>query len=293
MKLQRITIIGIGNIGGSLALALRANEQATIEVVGYVRRKEAVEEALRLATVDRVTTNLVEAVQDSDLVVLATPVAAMQQTLSAINPHLADNAVVTDVGSTKVDVMEWGASSIGPGASFVGGHPMAGSAAAGIDGANAKLFRDTVFCIVRENGTPDKAVATLGQLVSWIGAKPVYMSAAEHDHYVAAVSHLPMLLSSALVSYAAGGEDWGSMSQLAAMGFREMTRMAAGSAEVRRSICSTNKNAIVNSLEGFIAMLEDYRECILADDHKILDKFEDARLSRKDWIARRYPGGAR
>lgn len=289
MTIKRVAVIGLGNIGGSIALAVRGNAATEVEVVGYARNENTASEALRLGAVDRVSSNLGEVLAGADLVVLATPVAAMEQIMQDINPLLAKGAVVTDVGSTKVDVNAWGCQYIGPDAVFVGGHPMAGSAAAGIAGANGDMFVDTVFCVVQESDTPARATAALEQLVAWLGARPLAMTAQQHDQYVADVSHLPMLLASMLVSCATRNENWDAMSQLAALGFREMTRMAAGSAEVRRSICSTNKQAIADSIDRFIDTLQDYRQHILQDDEQLLSQFQDARAARRQWMETRYP----
>jgi prephenate dehydrogenase len=289
MTIKRIAVIGLGNIGGSIARAVCDNEAADVEVVGYARNADTTREAIRIGAVDRASSNLAEVLAGADLVVLATPVAAMEQVMQQINPLLASGAVVTDVGSTKVDVNAWGRRYIGPDAIFIGSHPMAGSAAAGIAGANGEMFKDTVFCVVQEPDTPAHATAALEQLLAWIGARPVMMTAQQHDQYVADVSHLPMLLASMLVSSTTSNENWEVMSQLAALGFREMTRMAAGSAEVRRSICSTNKQAIAGSIDRFIETLQDYREHILQDDEQLLPLFADARAARRQWIEKRYP----
>ena len=166
---------------------------------------------------------------------------------------------------------------------------MAGSAAAGIAGANGELFKDTVFCVVPGRDTPAAACAAVEQLVEWMGARPIRMTAQQHDHCVASVSHLPMLLASMLVTSATGHPDWDVMSQLAALGFREMTRMAAGSAEVRRSICTTNKQAIADSIDSFVDTLQDYRKHILLGDEQLLELFEGARQDRRSWMEKRYP----
>jgi len=289
MTIKRITIIGLGNIGSSVALAVSDNDAADVEVTGYARNAETGMEALRLGVVQRCFDNLAEAVSGADLVVLATPVTAMEDLMRQINPYLAPGAVVTDVGSTKVEVNNWGKNTIGPEATFIGGHPMAGSAAAGIAAANGDMFKGTVFCVVPGRDTPAESCAVVEQLVEWIGARPIRMTAQQHDHYVASVSHLPMLLASMLVTSAAGHEDWDVMSQLAALGFREMTRMAAGSAEVRRSICTTNKQAIADSIDSFIGTLQDYRKHILLGDEELLELFECARQDRRSWMQTRYP----
>jgi len=285
---KRISIIGLGMIGGSLAMALKRCAACDMEIVGYARRVETAQEALRLGAVDRVVDTLRDAVEGAAIVVLTTPVVAMQELFKEIRKHLAPGTIVTDVGSTKVDVQRWAKLHLGPNVTFIGGHPMAGSAAAGIGGAKPDLFDDTVFCVVVEEATPEPARAALKQLVEWIGARPLVMTAEQHDQYVAGVSHLPVVLASALVTAAATHEQWPSMSQLAAQGFREMTRMAAGSAEVRRSLCSTNQQAIADWIDRYIQILHDYRTHILQDDSGLLDLFENARLARRHWVETRY-----
>jgi len=288
MAEKRISIIGLGLIGGSLAMALKRCVACDMEIVGYARRAETGQEALRLGAVDRVVDNLHDAVEGAAIVVLTTPVVAMQKLFKEIRGHLAPGAIVTDVGSTKVDVQRWAKLHLGPNVTFIGGHPMAGSAAAGMGGAKPDLFDDTVFCVVVEEATPQPARAALERLVEWIGARPLVMTAEQHDQYVAGVSHLPVVLASALVTAAATHEQWPSMSQLAAQGFREMTRMAAGSAEVRRSLCSTNQQAIAEWIDRYIEVLRDYRTHILHDDSALLDLFEQARLARRQWVETRY-----
>ena len=287
MAIERMTVIGLGNMGGSVALAVHRNPAADVEVVGYVRNEEAGREALRLDVVDRLSFDLADAVHDADLVVLAPPVSAMESVMRHINPYLAKGAVVTDVGSTKVEVNAWGRQLIGHPAVFIGGHPMAGSAGSGLAGANGEVFRNTVFCVVGEADTPKAASEALLQLVQWIGATPLLMTAQQHDDYVAHVSHLPMLLASALVTSVSTHEDWDVMSRLAALGFREMTRSAAGSSEVRHSICRTNKAAIVASIDRFVGTLQQYRQHIVQDDEQLLRLFQDARAARRDWVNRR------
>jgi prephenate dehydrogenase len=289
MALRNITIIGLGNIGGSLALALKNNGRAELEITGFSRSSEKAKEALQRNIVNKVANNLTDAVVEADMVIVSTPVSAMEGIFQQIGNHLKPGAVVADVGSTKIEVCKWGNRYINPGASFIGGHPMAGSAAVGIGGANGELFLDSVFCIVTDEDTPDYARQALEQLVDWIGARPLQMTALQHDHYVASVSHLPMLLASALVSTAVEHAEWETMSELAAQGFREMTRMAAGSAEVRRSICRTNKQPIIKSIDRLINTLSTYKELIINDDEDLLALFDDAGSARKKWIAKRYP----
>jgi prephenate dehydrogenase len=288
VSIREISIIGLGVIGGSLGLALRRSERCECEVVGFARSADTRAEALRLGAVDRVCESLVDSVSSADMVVLATPVRTMEEIFRQISDRLKPGAIVTDVGSTKADVARWARRYLRDKNLFVGGHPMAGSAATGISGARADLFEATVFCVVRDEETPVEASQALEQLVGWIGATPLVMTAAQHDQYVAGVSHLPVIVASALVTAAATHDEWDRMSQLAAQGFREMTRMAAGSSEVRHSLCSTNQKAITEWIERFIAVLKDYREHILRDDEALLDLFRDARQARRNWIQNRY-----
>ena len=287
MTIKQISVIGLGVIGGSLAKALTENSECEAELVGFARSEKTRQLALELGVVNRVADNLVDAVCSADVIVLAIPVTSMEALLIEIADKLKPGAIVTDVGSTKVDVDRWARQYLPSSVTFIGGHPMAGSAAAGIEGVNSELFKGTLFCVIEEAGTTKAAKEMLEQLITWLGATPITMTAQQHDQHVAGVSHLPVVLSSALVTALAGHEQWQDMSKLAAQGFREMSRIAAGSSEVRQALCRTNQQEIATWINRYIDVLSCYRDYILEDDDRLLTLFESARLARREWTAER------
>ena len=196
--MERMTIIGLGLIGGSLGLALKATKLPNVEIVGYDTDTIAAVDARRLGAVDKTEHTLQRATADAGMVILATPIVAMRQVMEEIARGLRENCIVTDTASTKSLVMEWAGELLPPHVSFVGGHPMAGKETAGIANADAKLFAGKAYCIVPSPDATESAVKLVAGLVHLIGAQPLFIDAHEHDRYVAAVSHLPLVLSSAL-----------------------------------------------------------------------------------------------
>src|SRR3954471_22854598 len=218
MPVQRVAIVGLGLIGASLGLALRRLSPAP-RVVGYDRSRAVCTSAARRHAVDTVALlGPEEAVEGADLVILATPVRAVAPLLAAIAPHLAPGAVVTDTGSTKEQVV-LSAAEVAPQVAFIGGHPMAGRLTQGTDDADANLFQGTVYCLTPTADTPELAIRRMSEVVEAVGAQPHFLDAAEHDGLVAAISHLPYLLASTLMTCASTDAGWREMATLAAGGF--------------------------------------------------------------------------
>jgi len=202
--MERIAIIGLGLIGGSLSLALKAAKLKDIEIVGYDKDPLAASEARRLRVVDKTESVLQKAVGDARLVVIATPIVAVRGVMEELAGELRENCVVTDTASTKAIVMEWASELLPATVSFVGGHPMAGKETAGVRNAEAKLFAGKPYCIIPAPDASEGAVRVVTGIVHLIGARPFFIGADEHDRYVAAVSHLPLVVSTALFTLVRG-----------------------------------------------------------------------------------------
>jgi prephenate dehydrogenase len=284
-KVVRISIIGLGLIGGSLGLALRSALQDCI-VTGWDRTHESGVQAQARGAVDEVAPSLAEAVRPAELVVIATPVMAVRPILEMIAPHLKEGAIITDVASTKTHVLEWAQAVLPSTVSFVGGHPMAGSERHGIEHARADLFRDAVYCLTPLAGAATDALETLESLVVAIGARPQRIDAMTHDAYVAAVSHLPFVVSAALVHQAANAPAWPEMQQLAATGFRDLTRLASGDPSMHMDICLTNSAAIAAQLHELARFLDEFAEH-LQDTEFLARFFELSREQREQWLHNR------
>jgi prephenate dehydrogenase len=291
--MQRVLIVGLGLIGGSIGLALRrwAEERKVdgrkpLEVVGFDPNLDQQRAAERLGAVDRGAWDLAKAAREADVVVLATPVAAMREVMQDLAPLLPPGAVVTDTASTKAQVLAWANEILPRTVSFVGGHPMAGKTQS-IEGADADLFAGATWCIAPSVTAAEDAVRTVLGLVAAAGAEPFFIDPEEHDAYVAGVSHLPFVLSAALMNAVARDASWRDMKALTAGGFRDTTRLAAGSPAMHRDILLTNRDAVTRWIDAVIATLEEMRHNLRLDDDAaaaaIDAYFTDAREARALW----------
>ncbi len=282
--MKRIAIIGLGLIGGSLALALKKAGAKGTEIVGFSRSAETIARARECGAIDRTATNLASAVSGADMVVIATPVMAIKEVLVSISEHLSPNCVVTDAGSTKAQVMQWAGEYLPSGVSFIGGHPMAGKETFGIDEADADLFKGCVWCLTPSTCATPLAVRKLKKLVESIGARPFFIDAETHDNLVAGVSHLPMLLSAAFVTTTTKSRLWPEMTKLTAGGYRDFSRLASGNPEMNRDICLTNQERIVEWLDRYIEALKSYRHMVTEDGEGLAEILAQAREAREKWL---------
>jgi prephenate dehydrogenase len=279
-----LTIIGLGLIGGSIGLALRREKKPGWEIVGYSRHQETVANALISGAIERGETSLKGAVKQADFVIIATPVLTMKEIFSEIAPHLSSACIVTDTASTKVQVMKWAKEILPPTVDFIGGHPMAGKETYGIQVAEAELFRGCTYCLTSSEKASTKSIDTVIGMVKKLGAIPFFIDAQEHDSLVAGISHLPMLLSAALVSLTTKNSSWSKMSKLAASGYHDLTRLASGNPEVNAHICLSNKEAIANWIDKFSQELERYRQLVAGGDKRLEQTFTDASKARQEWL---------
>ena len=280
--MRRIAIIGLGLIGGSMGLALK--KVADLELVGFARRPEVASKALSIGAVDRAEGNLLSAVEEASLVIIATPVVAIKEILAQIGERLSQGCIVTDTASTKAQVMGWAEEFLPSSVSFIGGHPMAGKEASGIEAADADLFAGCTYCLVPGRRATTEAINVVEGLVGQIGAKPIFLDASEHDSLVAAISHLPLLLSAALVSATTRSPSWPKMAKLAATGFRDLTRLASGNPEMSRDICLTNREPILHWIDEYIKELEEFRRLVGEGDQEMEQAFIRARQGRERWL---------
>jgi prephenate dehydrogenase len=285
MPFQRVAIVGLGLIGASLGLALHRLTPAPY-VVGTDRNRDVRIRAARRHAVDRERGSLEETVEGADLVVLATPVRTVAPLLGEMAPYLAPDAVVTDTGSTKEQVV-LAAAEVAPQVAFVGGHPMAGKLTHGTDDADAALFDGTVYCLTPTADTPGIAINRVTEFVEAVGARPHFLDAAEHDGLVAAISHLPYLLSTTLMTAASTDAGWREMTALAAGGFATLTRLAEGEPEMYADICLTNREAIARQLDRYMDALADLRAAIAGGDEDLRARFAAARDAHQAWLVER------
>lgn len=282
---KKITIFGVGLIGGSFALALK-KAGAVQSVVGVGRTLVSLERAKELGIIDVVSTSVVDALRDTDLVLLAAPVAQTEPILKAIEPHLQSGTVVTDAGSTKSDVVAAARRALGSKiAQFVPGHPIAGRELNGPDAAIDDLYvgKKVVLTPLPENVPAD--VERVASAWQQCGAVIHRLSAENHDRVFAAVSHLPHLLAYALVDDIARKQHADLLFQYAASGFRDFTRIAGSSPEMWRDITLANREALLNELDAYVAQLTQLRNLLAASDGKAIESiYANAQQARHGWI---------
>ena len=249
---MKITIIGCGLIGGSLALALkRRRPEHFVVCLDLPDHVPAIIDA-GVADAAGSTEDFHVYIPDSDIVVIATPVQFAADTLAAIKPFLKENAIVTDAGSTKSKIMSAAREIITSGAHFIGGHPMAGAERSGVEAADPLLFSDHVYLLCPYQDTPSDAFLTLINLVESLGAIPVTIDPEEHDRILAMVSHLPHFIAVALMRAAVCGDvEHGMLEKMAGRGFLDMTRLAASNYVMWKGIMETNAEAIGEAIDKF------------------------------------------
>ena len=283
---NRIAIIGLGLIGGSIGLALH-QAKAAREIVGYDMGEGSSQRAYSVGAIDQPCDSLTEAVQGADLIVLATPVGAMQRLLKDIGSCVLPGAVVTDVASTKAQVVAWAEEFLPTSVPFIGGHPMTGKEVSGVEVADAQLFQNCIYCLTPTQSTQLAALHKVAAFAELLNARIRYLEPEEHDKQVAGVSHLPFIASVALMSTVAQDATWSEAALLAAGGFRDMSRLAGGSPEMYRDICLTNDKAIIARLDVYIDTLQKLRDSIHLQDNHIGDTFAEAQHQRLQWLATR------
>ncbi len=279
--MKRITIIGLGLIGGSLGLALR---DPTLHIVGYDSSGDSVSRALRMGAIDTGAKTLAVSVDSSDLVIIATPLLAMPDVMKEIAPSLLPDATVTDTGSTKAAVMDWAEAHL-PGVNFVGGHPMAGKEVPGVENAEADLFKGATYCVCPSPTASRPAVDSVLTVADKVGAIPYFPEPREHDAMVAATSHLPLILSSALMTLVSSSESWREISRVASSGFSGATRLASTIPSMSTGICVTNREAIEHWIDRFIEELLGYKALLAAGADDIQTGLTAARDSRENWLS--------
>ncbi|PKB64317.1 MAG: hypothetical protein BZY80_03240 [SAR202 cluster bacterium Io17-Chloro-G2] len=287
--MPKLTIIGTGLIGTSLAMALQQAKLKDLEIVGTDSDNTSRSGANKTNAFHRVENRLSNAVRDAGIVVLATPVMAMQEVMEVIADDLAEGCVVTDVGSSKKVVLDWADQYLPRHVEFVGGHPMAGREKSGPENADGNLFRDKVYCVVPSSRASSRAVSEITNIADAIGARSYFIGVDEHDSFVAAVSHLPFLLSVALVGCTSKSPNWDDIAQLAATGYEDSSRLASGDPVMHRDICLSNPEPIVAWIDSFIKELYEVRQLLNAepgpDRDSVHDVFEKAFVARGLWQA--------
>ncbi|MEV2854620.1 prephenate dehydrogenase [Paenibacillus larvae] len=280
---MKIAVIGVGLIGGSLALSMKGKHG--VAVTGFCHDGQTAERVRRRQVTDHVTTSLQEAVEDADVIFLSVPVGLlsfyMEQVLGC-NPK--PGCIITDVGSTKASIVEaaeklnmTGVHFIG-GHPIIGGHPMAGSERSGVEAATSYLFENAYYVLTPLPGTPETAIERLSEIIGWTKAKVIQVEAARHDDIVGAISHLPHVIAVALVNQIRKYHEADDLYKvLAAGGFRDITRIASSDPQVWRDILLNNREIVLKLLNDWDYELSHFRQLLLeCDGEGIQNEFKSA-----------------
>jgi prephenate dehydrogenase len=276
---KRITILGVGLLGASFALALKKNGFCN-EIIGYGRTEKNLKKAKELEIIDAFELDPARACTGSDLIVIATPVGSFIDIATQIKGSLQDGVIVTDVGSVKGHLVHTMESLMPKGIFFVGGHPIAGSARSGIGTADAEIFKDALCIITPTANTHRQALETVTTVWEKIGSHVILLNPDEHDKIYASVSHMPHLIAYVIVNTVADIDS--SFLNFSGQGFIDTTRIASSSPELWRDICLLNKDNLLESLEIFKRNLERVSQYLRANDFESLEKdFQRARALRE------------
>lgn len=279
--INRLAIIGVGLIGGSLALSLK-QKGAVNEVIGYSRSEAARQQALELDIIDQAATSLAEAVDNADMVFVAVPLGAMATVFEAMAGHLSPEAIITDGGSAKTQVVEAARKALGDKfCQFVPGHPIAGTEKSGPAAAFAELYQDHRIVLTPVADTDAAATAMVKQMWQLTGAEVFEMDVEHHDTVLAATSHLPHVLAFNLVGMLAERDDCDEVLRYAAGGFRDFSRIASSDAVMWRDICLGNRDAILALLEQYHQGISRIEQAIRdGDGDYMIDVFSRAKKAR-------------
>lgn len=263
MRFNKIAIIGVGLIGGSVGLAAKKKKIAK-EIIGVCRHNQSLRKAKLKGAISQGSLNYKQAVKGADLVILATPIRQIIKIVKEIAPYLKKGCLLTDVGSTKVEIVREIEKALPKGTSFVGAHPLAGSEKRGVGGARADLFKGAICILTRTKRTKPLALKKITAFWKKVGCRIIKLTPGAHDKLVATISHLPHLAAGELVKVGRKHLDF------AASGFCDTTRIASSDAEIWSDICLTNKKFIIRAIDEYIAQLESVRDLIRREDRKKL-----------------------
>ena len=280
---NKITIIGVGLIGGSFGFALK-EKKTNFKIVG-IDKKEIIEKAIARGAIDEGTVNLKEGIKEADIVIIATPVKTILNILTQINPFLKKGCLVTDTGSTKGQIVERADKVLSKDIFFIGGHPMAGSEEYGIESANPHLFQDRTYILTPTKKSNLIAFEKIFLLIEVIGAKRLILDPLEHDRIVGAVSHLPQIIAVSLINMVSEliqKENNNNYFKAVGEGFKDITRIASSPYKIWEDICYTNKEIILEMIQEFRNYLGIIEDKLKNDPSILKEEFQKASKLREN-----------
>lgn len=283
MNVTRLAIIGVGLIGGSLGLALKARMGDSVFVTGHCRTQSSMDLALARGAVDMASADVSEVVKDADIVFLSPPVLQIVPMVEKILPFLKKGTIITDAGSTKQYVYDRLKEMLPPDIYYIAGHPMTGREKSGVAAADKDLFVGKAYVIVEDTGAPKEAHEKLMSVLRHTGASFTTLDIAKHDRCASVISHVPHVTAAALVTLLnRSGSDLESCIKLIGGGFKDTTRIASSNADMWADICMTNGEAIANHLRELQGILGEVIDSVEKGDRQALYDYFLASKERRD-----------
>jgi len=283
LKKSRVLIIGLGQVGGSLGMELVKKKMAA-EIIGFDSDKTLALKAKKLRVIDLWADSLGQGVEMSDLIILATPIREILRLLPFVSKSARKDAVILDVGSTKAGILRK-ASQLGPGLDFIGGHPLTGTEKSGLESAETGRFVDTVFVLIPSKRTKQQSLELIIRLVRSLGAKPLTMTAEEHDRLIALTSHLPYLFALALMNRSLKyGKRNKKLWHLVAGSFRSATRVALSSPELTLDMFLTNRRNLAKLIDEMRSELSFWKRLVGSGNESKLRKLILRAKKRREQI---------
>ena len=281
--INKITIVGVGLIGGSLAKALKEKNLAKT-VFGYGRDRSRLEEAKKLNIIDDYSTQIEKAVNHADIIVIATPVGTFRNIFSEVKPLIVDDVIISDVGSTKTNIVDIAKEILGDKSQcFVPAHPIAGKEKSGFEASDGNLYNGKKVIITPIEDNSSESIQVIESMWKNVGAEVDFMSPQSHDDLLGMTSHLPHMLAFSLVNYLVDQNP--SASIYAGGGFKDFSRIASGDAVMWRDICLQNKDKIITHLRGYQSTVEELIDAIDQEERDKLELlFATAKKTRDSWI---------
>ena len=281
--INKITIIGVGLIGGSLARAIKERNLAKV-VFGYGRDQARLKGAQKLNIIDQFSTSIEEAIVGAEIIVVATPVGTFQSILGEIEPLITENVIITDVGSTKSDIVNIVHNVLKVKSNcFIPAHPIAGKERSGFEVSDSMLFDGKKVIITPQENNSSDSIQVIEEMWKGVGAEVDFMSAESHDNLLGMTSHLPHMLAFSLVNYLVNQNPTASI--YAGGGFKDFSRIASGDAIMWRDICLQNKDQIISHLKGYQSTLNDLLQAIGDENSEELEHlFTTAKKTRDSWL---------
>ena len=282
-----ISIIGLDLLGSSLGLALGTLDQEALPtgrpvITGWDKDKRTLQDARGRLVIDREARDLADAVREADVVFVSVPPTELAETLSALAPHLKHGTVVSDVSSTKTQVLKLASELLPRTADFIGGHPLLSYTGQRPTKPSIDLFKGAIYCLVSSIHAQPNAINTLDLLVTAIGAKPYYIDAVEHDAYIGGVDHLPQLLAIALMETVSRSSGWREMQAIGSKSFGTMVDLAGSDPQQTSALAQSNSEAIERWLNDLIRVLVEIRDNLHHPD-QLEAIFSHARDAHAQW----------